>query len=103
MTAVRRAPNRRRSPGRQVPRNKFGPSPRDRTTSPEARFNGFRDQPSPGTKQLADSFTAAGYAVTLPHHVDRELGVLIVSEAAPFEYDFYRDLTRYHTPTPPPT
>ena len=49
------------------------------------------------------ALTAAGYAVTLPHHVDRELGVLIVSEAAPFEYDFYRDLTRYHTPTPSPT
>ncbi|MCE6993273.1 endonuclease/exonuclease/phosphatase family protein [Saccharothrix sp. S26] len=49
---------------------------------PEDVFVLTETKATPGTKHLADTFTAAGYAVTLPHHADGELGVLIVSKTA---------------------
>ncbi|MFD7658894.1 endonuclease/exonuclease/phosphatase family protein [Actinosynnema sp. NPDC059797] len=37
---------------------------------------------TPGTRHLVDAFTAAGHAVTMPHHAPGELGVTIVSRLA---------------------
>lgn len=49
---------------------------------PEDVFVLTETKATPGTRHLADTFTAAGYAVTMPDHADGELGVMIVSKAA---------------------
>ncbi|MFE9748275.1 endonuclease/exonuclease/phosphatase family protein [Saccharothrix saharensis] len=49
---------------------------------PEDVFVLTETKSTPGTRHLADSFTAAGYTVTMPDHADGELGVMIISKTA---------------------
>jgi exodeoxyribonuclease-3 len=37
---------------------------------------------TPGSQFLADTFTAAGYSVTFPHHDHGDLGIMIISKVA---------------------
>ena len=49
---------------------------------PEDVFVLTETKATPGTRHLADSFTSAGYTVTMPDHADGELGVMIASKLA---------------------
>lgn len=51
-------------------------------TRPEDVFVLTETKATPGTRHLADTFTAAGYTVTMLEHSDGELGVMIASKLA---------------------